>query len=119
MGTHFLMYKIQPYRGSDIKISSHKKTLWLSGVVLFMFFISIIDAAFWAVTYVLLGVIESFQEAMYFSLVTYTTLGYGDIVIHEKWRMLASFEAAIGIIIFGWSTAIIIAVVQKLYLSKN
>ncbi len=117
--THFLMHAIQPYLISNRKINKLRKTFWLSNVVLLMFFISIIDATFWAVTYVLLGVIETFEQAMYFSLVTYTTLGYGDITIHEKWQLLASFEAAIGIIIFGWSTAIVMAFVQKLYLSKN
>ena len=52
-------------------------------------------------------------------MVTFTTLGYGDVLLDEEWRLLASFEAANGIIIFGWTTAIIIAIVQQQYFSKE
>ena len=41
-------------------------------------------------------------------MVTFTTLGYGDVLLNERWRILGSFEAANGIIMFGWTTAIII-----------
>jgi voltage-gated potassium channel Kch len=65
--------------------------------------------------YIFIGAFQSFEQALYFSIVTFTTLGYGDITLESNWRLLASFEAASGIIIFGWSTAIIVAVVQRLY----
>ena len=45
---------------------------------------------------------------------TLSTLGYGDIVLNTRWRLLASFEAANGLFLFGWSTALIFAVVQRL-----
>ena len=48
-------------------------------------------------------------------MVTFTTLGYGEIVLDEQWPLLASFEAANGIIMFGWTTAIVIAAVQRVY----
>ena len=48
-------------------------------------------------------------------MVTYTTLGYGDVVLIERWRLLSSFEATNGIIMFGWTTAIVIAAVQRIY----
>lgn len=54
------------------------------------------------------------EEALYFSTVTLTTLGYGDITLDEQWRLFASLEAANGIILFGWSTALIFAVVQRI-----
>ena len=91
----------------------------LVGVVLVMFFISIVEVLLWAATYLWVNIIESFEEAFYFSMVTFTTLGYGDIVLKGTWRLLASIEAAIGIIMFGWTTAIVFAAVQNIYFPKD
>lgn len=88
----------------------------IGGVVLVMFLVSLVEVLVWAVTYLLLGAVESLQPAIYFSMVTFTTLGYGDITLHENWRLLSSFQAANGVIMFGWSTAIVIAAVQRIYI---
>ena len=45
-----------------------------------------------------------------------TTLGYGDVTLSDQWRLLSSFQAANGTIMFGWTTALIVAAVHKLYL---
>jgi hypothetical protein len=87
----------------------------VSLLVLMLFFASVVEAGLWAGVYLQAGVIESFEKAMYFSVVTYTTLGYGDITLERYWRVLGSFQAANGIIVFGWSTAIIVAAVQRIY----
>ena len=84
-------------------------------LVLLMSFAAYLEAALWAGFYVWVGALSSFSEAIYFSLVSFTTLGYGDIVLGERWRMLAAFEAANGIIMFGWTTAIIVASVQRIF----
>ncbi len=55
------------------------------------------------------------RKSLYFSTVTFTTVGYGDIVLGIEWRQLATFEAMNGWIIFGWTTALIITVVERLY----
>ena len=91
----------------------------VSGIVLLMFLASLIEVLVWAIAYLALNAIEGFEQAFYFSMVTFTTLGYGDIVLQERWRLLASFEAANGIILFGWTTAIVIAVVHRVYFSKE
>ena len=90
----------------------------VAGVVLVMFLISVVEVLVWSVTYLWLGAIEGIEKASYFSMVTFTTLGYGEIVLGEEWRLLASFEAANGIIMFGWTTAIVLAVVQRVYFRK-
>lgn len=96
------------------------KEMWISFIVLIMFIASFVEVLAWAFTFMALGTISDIEEAIYFSIVTFTTLGYGDITLSETYRLLASVEAANGIIIFGWSTAITMAVVQKLYFnSKN
>jgi len=87
--------------------------------VLVLAAISILEALLWAIAYMALGEMKDLESAFYFSMVTFTTLGYGDIVLDESWRLLASFEAATGIIMFGWTTAILIAVVQHSYLGRK
>ena len=91
----------------------------VSAVVLLMFFASVAEVMTWAVVYRWLGAFSEAEPALYFSMVTYTTLGYGDIVLEGSLRLLSSFQAAIGIIMFGWTTAVVLAVVQRLYRSGN
>lgn len=95
------------------------KIYWISAIVLLMFLVSVAEAFIWALVYLALNAIEGLEQAFYFSMVTFTTLGYGDIVLQERWRLLASFEAGTGIIMFGWTTAIVIAAVQHAYFSSS
>jgi hypothetical protein len=91
----------------------------VAGVVLLMFIVSVMEVLVWSGAYLWLGAIEGFEQATYFSMVTFTTLGYGDVLLPEHWRLLGSFEAANGIIMFGWTTAIVLAVVQRVYFSEK
>ena len=90
----------------------------ISIVVLVMFVATVAEAAVWATVFLAAGAIDGAEPAMYFSMVTYTTLGYGDVVLEPGWRLLATFEAANGIIMFGWSTALIFAGVHAVYFSS-
>jgi hypothetical protein len=81
--------------------------------VLYLIVPIVLDVTLWAIFY-RLAVLPSFEESLYFSTVTFTTVGYGDIVLSPEWRQLATFEAMNGWIIFGWATALIIAVIQRL-----
>jgi len=106
----------------DMAQTTHRKKLMhlysVAGVVLLMFLVSVIEVLVWSVTYLWLGALDGLEKATYFSMVTFTTLGYGEIVLDEQWRLLASFEAANGIIMFGWTTAIVLATVQRIYFNK-
>jgi voltage-gated potassium channel Kch len=73
----------------------------------------------WAALYLWVGEFVDWQRALYFSTVTFSTLGYGDITLQDKWQLVSSFEAVNGIILFGVSTAFIFAVIQKLYQSAS
>jgi hypothetical protein len=74
----------------------------------------LIEIAPWAVLFVLCGEFSEFGRAYYHSAVNYTTLGYGDVIMAPSWRMLGPLEAANGMLMFGVSTAIIFAVIQRL-----
>jgi hypothetical protein len=62
-----------------------------------------------------LGELPDLETAFYFSMVTFTSVGYGDVVLAGPPRVLASLQAANGVIIFGWTTAIIFFYVQQVY----
>jgi len=83
----------------------------------FLIIIHLIQVALWALVYLLLPGItefETFEKSMYFSLVTFTTLGYGEITIGSSNRILSGLEAINGITLIGWSTAFMFAIFQQL-----
>lgn len=83
--------------------------------ILGIFVLHTLEIWCWAVLYLWLGELENLERALYFSTVTFTTLGYGDIVLTERWQLLTSLEAANGIILAGVSTAFVFAVLRKLF----
>lgn len=74
----------------------------------------LLGIAAWAVLFMVCGEFSNFGAAYYHSAVNYTTLGYGDVVMTPSWRMLGPLEAANGMLMFGVTTAIIFAVIQRL-----
>ena len=58
---------------------------------------------------------SSIEEAIYFSFVTFTTLGYGDVTLTNVWRILSGFEALSGVLLIGWSTAFLYAVLGRVW----
>ena len=72
-----------------------------AGFVVMMFFAAVLEATVWAGTYLVSGAFDNLEPAFYFSMVTFTTLGFGDIVLDPSWRILSAIEAANGIIMFG------------------
>ena len=92
-----------------------RATLKLAAFVLWLFLAMVLEVWTWAILYLALGAIGPIEKAVYFSTVTFTTLGFGDITLGEEWRLLSSFEAANGLLMFGWSTALVFAVVQWVY----
>jgi voltage-gated potassium channel Kch len=71
------------------------------------------EIALWAGYYSWKQALPSLEASYYFSAVTYATIGYGDIVLPETWRMLAAMEGLTGILMCGWSGAFFFAVVSK------
>ena len=70
----------------------------------------------YAFLYLQLDAFSVFEQALYFSTVTYATIGYGDVVMPHQWRILGAIEGAAGIIMLGWSTAFVVSLMTQLKL---
>lgn len=86
----------------------------LALLVVAMCGVAVLEAALWAGAYVMLGALQTMPEALYFSLVTFTTLGYGDVTLPDPWRLLGALEATNGLVMFGWTTAIVVTVAHRI-----
>jgi voltage-gated potassium channel len=75
----------------------------------------LIQVGLWAGVFWRAHEVPNLETAVYFSLVTYTTIGFGDIVLSPGWRVLAGIEGLAGIILIGWSTAFVFAVVTRMF----
>lgn len=67
----------------------------------------------WTLTYAIVGATPDGSELLYFAFVNYTTLGYGDITPVPAWRLLGPMTAMNGILLFGWSTAVLFEALRK------
>jgi Ion channel len=72
------------------------------------------EIALWALLFVVCGEFSDFGTAYYHSAVNYTSLGYGDLIMTPSWRLLGPLETANGMLMFGVSTAMIFALIQRL-----
>jgi hypothetical protein len=84
------------------------KTVAMVAIVLGIFLLHSTAVWAWAALYVAIGEIIRFEDALYFSTVTFSTAGYGDITLSQQWRLLSSLEAINGFMLIGWSTAYLV-----------
>ena len=82
--------------------------------ILVAFAAHLIEIALWAILFMICGEFSEFGPAFDHSAVNYTTLGYGNVIMTPSWRLLGPLEAADGMLMFGVSTALIFAVIQRL-----
>jgi hypothetical protein len=78
----------------------------------------LIQIALWALAFLMVGELPTFEAAFYFSAENYTALGYGDIILSARWRLLGPLEAINGLLLFGLSTAVMFAVLSRLIASR-
>jgi Ion channel len=84
-------------------------------VASWMILLHLAEVSVWALFYIWKEAVPDVQAAFYFSAVTYTTTGYGDVVLPQSWRLVGGVEALTGIIMCGWSTGFFFAVVSRMY----
>lgn len=75
----------------------------------------LVEIALWALCYAWKQGMPDLESAFYFSIVTYTTTGYGDLVLPEEWRLVGGVESLTGILMCGWSTGFFFTVVSRIY----
>src|SRR5215831_17468748 len=95
--------------------SARRRFALLLALFLSIVLLHLIQVSLWAVVFWRANELPTLETAVYFSLVTYTTIGYGDVVLGPGWRVLAGLEGLTGIILIGWSTAFVFAVVNRMY----
>jgi hypothetical protein len=91
-----------------------RQMLVLIGVSFGLFMLHGVEIWSYATLYYLVGAIHSFEDALYFSTATYSTIGYGDLTLSKSWRVLGAIEGANGVILLGWSTAFFISIVARI-----
>jgi hypothetical protein len=97
----------------------HHFSLWesfriLVRVVYGLLLLHLLQIIVWAACYHWNGCFPDFETAFYYSATSYSTVGYGDVIPPEHWRILGSVEAVTGILMFGWSTGVLFSVVNHL-----
>ena len=88
--------------------------LLFSGIML----LHMIETGIWAAFYYTRGLFTDFETSLYFSLTSYTTIGYGDVLLPQRWRLLGALEGISGVLLCGISTAFIFAVMSAMFQSR-
>ncbi len=116
------VYIVIPVAGlSSPRVNSAKKPrmIWtlirlVSGLLLLHLF----EMTVWAAAFIV-GMLPDFETALYFSLKSYTTVGYGDVLPPQAWRLVGPLEAAVGVLMLGLSTGFIVAAVQRIFTERR
>jgi len=118
VGTHALIrFLARHYSTAGGLIRSHKALPAVIWTAIVLMLLHVIEIQLWALTYLFVlpgDPLDTYEKALYFSFVTFTTLGYGDVTLStHDWRILSGIEAMDGILLAGWSTALLFVVVQR------
>jgi hypothetical protein len=92
-----------------------RSTWWFVRLAGWMVLLHLFEITTWATFYVWKDAMADLPASLYFSAVTYTTTGYGDLVLPEEWRLVGAIEALTGILMCGWSTGFFFAVVSRMF----
>ena len=99
----------------EARVGSVYAALLLIAVFAIIIVLHISEATLWAVYYRWGGLFQDFESALYFSLTSYSTLGYGDTLLPRNWRLLGTMEGVSGVLLCGLSAAFLFAIVNALF----
>jgi hypothetical protein len=110
-------------RARGHRFRAHESAVGQGAVIVFVVLglVAILTIEIWlyGMVYFSLGALPDFESALYFSTTSFTTIGYGDIVLEKNWRLFGAVEGANGLLLFGWSTAFLIAVTARMRILEH
>lgn len=86
-------------------------------IVITALFAHLLESFIFAVFYRSVGALHDLATSFYFSLVSYATIGYGDVTLPPSWRLVGAVEGVAGELMVGWSVAILVAILQRIKVS--
>jgi len=112
---YMIQYLFKTISKGDNRKSSKFRTSYVISTMMVMLFIGhIIQIAIWAGLFMELGEFIDYETAFYHSMVNFASLGYGDIVMSEHWRLLGAIEASTGVLMFGLSAGAMLSIMNFL-----
>ena len=104
-------------RRENLERTASRRQFALLIVALFagIMMLHLIQTSLWAVFYYTQNLFSDFETSLYFSMVSFTTIGYGDVLLPRRWRLLGVIEGFSGVLLCGVSTAFIFAVINALF----
>jgi hypothetical protein len=110
-------------RARGHRFRAHESAVGQGAAIVFVVLglVAILTLEIWlyGVVYLSLGALPDFESALYFSTTSFTTIGYGDVVLDKSWRLFGAVEGANGLLLFGWSTAFLIAVTARMRILEH
>ena len=100
-------WTIRPPHGPKLMVILSMSLVWTLGMMT-------ISVWVWAISLYFLNIFVTFEASVYFSLVAFTTLGFGDILLPQEWRLLGGLAAANGLLMFGLLTAILVEILRNM-----
>jgi len=112
---YMLQYLLKILDRSEDRFFSKLQTTYVISMVMMTLFVGhIVQVAIWAGLFMRLGEFGDFSTAYYHSMVNFASLGYGDIVMSPTWRLLGAIEASTGVLMFGVSAGVMLAVMSRI-----
>lgn len=109
--------------GAHARLRTHEAPWRQAGMILIVVFgifaLHTIQVWLYAALFRALGEFTTFEQALYFSTTSFSTLGYGDLTLSAPWRVLGAIEGVNGLVLIAWSTAFLMSVTSRLRLLEH
>lgn len=117
LGTSMLLRNLKRFADVPARSLWRNPSVLLAITATAIVMLHILEVLLWTLAYQIFAWqdLRTFENAFYFSSVTYTSLGYGDVVLRGNYRVLSGVQAMVGLLMFGWSSALFFTVVQRLW----